>query len=307
VSTVYLSVSFFLALLCARRATIISPATVWCIYLFLCLVVYEWVITTNLTRADSVFSGMPLQYVAEPYHQTYIYFIFFQIIAIASVLGIRRPRRWFNFDAAPLIKLARASRGNLALLILLVLVLLSVLHFIAIDKSVLWLNYEYKSIKNPASIGATDPLSRIYHFLFRFVGLVAIALCVVYWHSKAIPHFLVAFALASYALLFLLADNSRWVPVYFICVLIVNFSLSKRPLGALFWVNLSLVFITFAKVLTGRSLPTQGVASIIPGFYELEFSQIAFYAEGFFTNIFPGALNFANTLALDGETTRSIS
>ena|GEM_PF-3049355 len=296
----YLLLSGLLVYVCARRATIIAPPTVWNIYIFVSLLVYEWAVVTGLSRKHSVFSAMPLDYVAVPYHSVFLFFLAMQLFAIATTIGLPKPRSWIIFDTSVVLRYAHILTGGTALLVMAGLWAVSAWHFAAIDRDVLWLNYDYKSIKDPDGIGASGIFARLYHFAFRFVGLIAMAASVIYIHRKAWLHFALSAGLVAYALMFLLADNSRWAPVYFACALVMNYIVSKRPFGALTWINLVLVFVTFAKVLSGRSDLKQGVSSIGDGFAGLSLAKVPMYLEGFMTNIFPAALNFANAVVIDG-------
>jgi len=300
IAIVYLILSGFLVYVAARRATLIAPVTVWNLYLFLSLLVYEWIVLTGLSRKESVFSSMPLDLVAIPYHTTYLFFLAMQLFALTALIGLPKPKSWLFFDASSILKYAKYICGGSALLVLAGFWLLSAIHFASINLEVLWLNFEYKTIKDPVGIGATGVFARIYHFGFRFVGLAAVAAGVIYYHRGAWLHLILTLGLISYSLLFLLADNSRWVPVYFAAAAVVNYVVSKRPLGILTWLNSLLVFVTFAKVLSDRSNPQQGVSTIMEGFGNLSLSNLVAYIEGFFTNLFPAALNFANSVVIDG-------
>ena len=295
----YLLLSGFLVYVCARRATIIAPPTVWNIYFFVSLLVYEWAVFTGLSRKHSVFSAMPLDHVAIPYHTVFLFFLAMQLFAIATTIGLPKPRSWIIFDTSVVLRYAHILTGGTTLLVMAGLWAVSAWHFAAIDRDVLWLNYEYKSIKDPDGIGASGIFARLYHFAFRFVGLIAMAASVIYFHRRAWLHLGLSAGLVAYALMFLLADNSRWVPIYFACVAAMNYIVGKRPLGILTWVNVFLVFATFAKVLSGRSMPKQGVSTISDGFSQLSFSSVPTYLEGFAINIFPSALNFANAVLIE--------
>ncbi len=299
ISILYLSLSGFLAFVCAQRTRLLAPPTIWSLYILVSLLVYEWVVRTGLTKKDSVFSAMPLDHVAKPYHTVFLFFLAMQVLAVVSTVGLPRPRQQLSFDRTVILRYMDGIVGKGSLLVLFAFWVMSAWHFALIDRDVLWRNYEYLMITDPIGIGADNLFASVYHVIFRFIGLVAVAASVVYMRRGAWIHFVLSAGLAVYPMIFLLASNSRLAAIYFACAAIVNVMISRRPLGLFTWVSVGLVLLTFTKVLIGRGLPIQGISAIDEGFAAIEFQKIPLYLEGFVTNVFPIALNFANTVVLD--------
>lgn len=290
-----------------RKYGAISAVAFFCIYNFLCCLALIFVNGFNLTKADFIigrtfFSAMPMEDLQIYQTQVILTFFLLTLVALLAQIGIPKPGPEEN---SPIMaksgvvprQVEATLSGVGALIVLLIFVAVTVYHFTAMDFAVLWRNNSYLAIKTPHFVGLTEPLSIFYHFGFRIVGLASIVMLFYYNPAKRPLHFAIVFALAAYAVLILLAGNSRWVPLYFFAA--AGASQIGKGRGALLWPILAAVgAFSFLIVINGRAQSEFGLSQIPHNMLRFAPSEIYRSLAGVFLNMFEGGLNLANSLRL---------
>lgn len=286
----------------ARKLGIFTPATIYIWFMTVDLIVFLVIADQHLNKADFTFTAMPwppFDTVVLPVVLLYGVLI---LVGWLSVLRLRRPATSNQFLEGLLNALPKVRRDFTFLVaaFLLVVLWMEVFHFWDIDKSLFWSNRQYLLLNDPRSAGIQTLAGRLIHFLLRPLGLVLSSAGAFFW-VRGRRHTAALFFLASiYPLLFAVAQNSRWAPLYVAGGLAVlaffgNIRRSLVPLisGGLFG------FILFVKVLVGRNTPYQGLGGTLDVFRViLADLQLQRWGLGFFFNVFQGAQSLANSLLI---------
>lgn len=293
-----LAIASFCAFSAVKRGGVVSPASVHVLYAFGCLALFLIITFLDLGKDDLIFTAMPINDFRPVKEKVMAYYLGIIILGVV-VQRFSRVRR----AGIPTVKTGgkrySSVNGLPALFVLSLLCVMSVMHFIELDYETLYRNTEYLRIKDPDGVGISSSFGRIYHFLFRFVGLVATVLFLFYLGSRKYLHAVLSAFLSSYSILLLIAGNSRWVPLYF-AVAVAYFLFSGKRLSSIsVWLAISLMFLSFVKVLLGRESQYQGISEIYNDFAAIQFERLGIYIGGFAVNVFEGSFNFANTCLIE--------
>jgi len=193
----------------------------------------------------------------------------------------------FNFGI-----LTKRQQLLITITLITTLILLT-LHFFSIDLNKFWYNHTYLLISNPTKLGIKNDLIRGIHFLIPFFGLISAGLILHFYYNRNYINLFLTTPIFLYPLIFMLAQNSRWAPLYFF-IMFLYCAISKKGNLIIYCFFIGIGFIVFLKVLIGRGLYNQGMSSIFDGLYKIRIDSLFFYFMGFLNNIGEGALGFAN-------------
>lgn len=301
IGVILLIVSFALVLRCIRTLGFLAPTSVFSQFAFACLLTFYIVHLFQIQKKDVIFSSMPMPDFVAVAPITMLYYSLLVAFGWIASIGIHAPR-----VAGQRISLRPnrsafepAINGKWAAVILIGIVAMTAIHFLEIDKSLLWHNHTYLLIKDPEAIGITSTIGRVYHFLFRIFGLVCLPLAIYYFKRRNSVLFVLSAIISAYSIIFLLAGNSRWVPLYFFCALAFNLQLGRKPISMANLLLLLLAFISFLKVLIGRNQDEQGVSQIFHDISLISFEMTFQYIGGFIINVMQGAIGFANSVLIE--------
>jgi hypothetical protein len=290
--------SLYLTLLSYKRNGVFSATFIHCFYCIGCMITMLIVFHFGIKKNDVLFSAMPLSDFSSVILPTFI--IYTLLIATALAINISSYRNKNIptnklYESLPHLKLLLNSRkiSQLILFISCTFIFCHSIHFISINHNVLMSNTNYLSIKDPNLIGLTNPLGRIYHFLFRYIGLVFAGLsCLYFLSSKKFMGYL-TLLVTLYPFIFLLAGNSRWAAFYFVIPTLV-FLVEKKKGYA--FISFSFMLIILQKVLIGRSLFYHGLSHTFDYLTADRTESITLQILSIVINIFEGAMNIGNTL-----------
>ena len=294
---------FVLVLIFVLKKGFLAPANVFSLFSFGCLLTFYIVHTFEIKEKDVFFSAMPLNGLNPAVTITMLHYSFLVVLGWLACLGIRAtstssrlPQLQSHWS-----KIERAINGKTGTLFLAGLLSMSIVHLIELDKSILWHNNIYQLIKDPKTIGITSEFGRLYHFLFRVVGLICLPLSIFYFRKRNIISFILSTVIASESLAILLAGNSRWVPLYFFCALAFNIQLNRAKISLLNILLFLLIIVSFLKVLIGRSQPDQGLSQTFNDLALISPSLLFHYLGGFVINVTEGAIGFANAILINPD------
>jgi len=186
------------------------------------------------------------------------------------------------------------ERQQLLLTISLIITLmLLTLHFFSMDSNILWQNHTYLLMADPMKMGIKNVLLRSVHLFIPFFGLISAGLIIHFYYSRSHIYLFLTTPIFLYSLVLMLAQNSRWAPLYFFIMFLYCVLLKKGNL-LIYCFFIGVGFLFFLKVLIGRGGYNQGISSIFYGFSEIKIGSLFFYFMGFLNNIGEGAIGFAN-------------
>lgn len=298
INTLIILVAFALCIYTFYRAGIYAPSTVFSLFAFMCIMVFYIIFIFNIQRTDVIFCAMPIpNFDNSTVQTTLLYFLFLVALGPISIVNIskRKPHKLTN-------KIQQEAFDYLCrpimLLIITFIALLGVLHFIELDKALLWYNTRYLTINVPEEMGITTLFGRIYHLLIGPLGFIFFPLSIYYIKRKKILFFLICILISMYGFILFFAADSRWAPLYLMGGLGFNLFISKKKLS---FINIFLGFLflfTYLKVLIGRNLYVHGLSQSFLALRYISFSLVTDYLFGFLINTFQSALGFANSLLL---------
>ncbi len=188
--------------------------------------------------------------------------------------------------------------------LIITLAALQILHFVMIDKGLLWYNSLYGKLKNPESHGLHTPFERVIFFFLRPSGLIAAAIGPLIF--VRVSRFLGALllALTLYPLVFGLAENSRYAALL-LFIASAAFWIASRGIATKILSTVIAIFglATWVKVLILRNSPYQGVVSFVLFWGELANSDLGFreILWGLLMNTLQATHTVANALLLGGS------
>lgn len=296
-----LILAVFVLVVTVRRFGFLSAASISAFYIFGCLVVIYLVYFLNLDEADVLFSAMPLPDFSSVINEVFVVYFCLMVIPIfwsKNVIVNKGFVSVFINDAISIISERLCSRriAPYVFISLFLFSAVSLIHFFSMDYEVLRSNTYYLTIKEPSSVGLDGGVGRIYHFLFRYVGLVYAVLFLIFYGSGRYVFSFLSFLIFFYSFLILLIGESRWAPLYMACIL--GFSL-LRGYYVLVFLSAVVFYFSMQKVLIGRSLFYHGIDHFWDFYEYIGYSDIFRTLFGMVINVFEGGMNFANTLLHD--------
>ncbi|WP_143040609.1 hypothetical protein [Rhodobacter sp. 24-YEA-8] len=175
----------------------------------------------------------------------------------------------------------------------------TLLHFLDMDKSVLWYNTNYLTIKTAEDVGLSNEFTIVYHQAFRIVGLLSGMLGVILIFNGRIALGFLFFFLWFYAVLLLYIGNSRWLIIYFSSVAIAVRIFGRGALSRTgFYLLILCALISFIQVIFGRGGDHFGFSVLSNQFFSFSLSDVPFALRGILINTFEGALNVANSILI---------
>lgn len=270
-------------------------------------IVLLWVTSSGFNKLDFVvnnvyFTAMPMWNIEEHNTTTISFLTIISALAVTSTFHYKPHNR---YPHRPTTLHATKNINNYFKYFLLIFIYcISILHFTELDKSALWFNTSYQTIKTPESIGISTDISKIYHHLLRVVGLIAGILFAVSLCNRSYLISFLLFGILAYAFTLMYAGNSRWVLIYgasiSISFLYFSKSLVHKQLALAFAL---LAIVSYFQVLFGRSSSTFGISTISQNL--LSFNDLSFRSalNGFIVNTFESGLNISNSLLLNPDFT----
>jgi hypothetical protein len=289
-----------------------KPSAVFCLIVLFNFLIYSFVIISGVDREyfnvdGAYFTSMPFDF--DYSYETGVVVVFLSLMMCGfgaylmsgtSAVEHKNSNVNFNFNVKHILNEKSSRYDTQATLILLTLILFSLVHFLMIEKSVLWYNLDYQIIKTPEDIGNSGIFFRMYHFLFRIVGIFAAVTMVYYFSTGKFLNFAASFVLFSYSFFLLYVGESRWINIYIFVLFFSRYIFFRRKpsfLEIIFWLVI-FVFL-FVKVIVGRNFGVYGVAvqgEIISEVASLNWIAVLF---GMMINFGDGFLNLANTSVHD--------
>lgn len=281
------------------RPSTVFASIVICNYLvYLFLLVFQFG-KDDINMNGVYFTSMPLHLRGEDFLVVTQAFLLLMVCPVLSHLLLRkRSGSAVNgikvFDLISQVLIYK----KILYLLLFFLCVLSVIHFSLINYNLFWFNYDYQIIKTPHEIGSESVFFRIYHFLFRIIGLIAAIFLVFSIRLRVLGlQFFSAF-LFFYSFFILYVGESRWVVVYLFALLFSRLSFyDNKPNTSEILIWFCVFVFLFAKVIIGRNFGLWGLSVQ----YEIakEVFDIGFYhlLLGVVVNFFEGFTNFANTVS----------
>lgn len=237
------------------------------------------------------FTAMPLNYNSKTLHAANLQY--FVLLTYGWVLSIFFSKNQATKSDIHLDFGIQTARHQLLITISIIITLMIVtLHFFSMDLNILWENHIYLFISDPIKLGIENKLLRVVHLFIPFFGLISAVLILHFYYNGNYINLFLTTPIFLYSLILMLAQNSRWAPLYFFIMCLYCVILKKGRL--IIYVLFSIGFIFFLKVLIGRGLYNQGISSILESFYAIRIDSLIFYLLGFLNNIGEGALGFAN-------------
>lgn len=291
----------FAALYVIRQTGFFSPIGFFSFFVATDVLIY-YLIINNLIEVDK-FSALPIPN-ADYFKYGYIFsawLIFLAVVAsiklAPSYIGIRKNILTvfsYQFKYFETVKVQYFYLG-----FCWAAFLFEVMHFILIDKSLLWSNDTYLLIANPTNLGLMSVASKMLHFILPFIGLFSFA-GFSYWKiRRKIVLANASLILALYPFIWALAQNSRWAPLFLVVAFIIFFFNKRQILTFSNLLFFSFLLLVFLKVLIGRNTSYQGIAGIIPTLAMISFDELNKIIFGMLSNLFQGAQNFANAAQVE--------
>lgn len=290
----------FIAFAGLRRASLFFPSSVFLLYTYISCVIFYIVRVNELSKYDFVidgvyFSAMPFTGL-EPFAlRVQLIFMAISMLCLLASAGISKTDRTIRFSMSTDFIRGREMQISVALFSLIII---SFLHFFSLDASLLWLNDQYLTIKDPKMIGIDNDFMSIYHNLFRYIGLVSLCYLILCVHDKKNKfHSILSAILSLYSFVILLAGSSRWVLIYLVVAIIMIFIIGKhKSKYALVLILLMLFILLGNTVFQGRTNELQGVSQIAKNFMSFDLEGIFWVLFSYSVNIFESAFNLANSL-----------
>ncbi len=286
----------------AYRLGLLSPSSVYIWFTTIDLAVFLIIFYGQLRKSDFTFTAMPWPPFDQVVFPVVLIWGLLILVGWVSTLGLRK-REASNQTLEMILDALPKMGKNFTYLVaafLFVVLWMEIFHFADLDKSLFWRNSRYLLLADPNAAGIQTLPGRWIHFLLPPLGLVLTSAGAFFWVRRRRVTALLFFLASIYPLLWAVAENSRWAPLYVAGALAVLFFFGniRRHLftivgGAAFG------FLLFIKVLIGRSTPYQGLGGTMDVF-GVAFSnlQIQRWGIGFFLNVFQGAQDMANSLLL---------
>jgi hypothetical protein len=305
-ATFVLLLSFGVMAYTTRKLGALSPISLFAIFAAADGLFYTLLLSGIIEDPDFTAIPLPTEQVA-----SYGYYLTLWMSALALLSALSVPKNASlnrgNLGGALLhdtFKLKSIRIRNVYFKIAVFIFFLELIHFLIIDKSLLWSNSTYLLLSDASKIGAGDGVGRLLHILIPFLGLIA-ATATGYWWARR-DGFLTAVSVGilSYPVLFALAQNSRRAALSLTVILLARVLFDRRILRLSNWVLGLLIAVFFLKSIYGRGTPYQGIAGILPSLLYIDLgnlSDLKDIAIGTFANIIQAAPNFANAIDIAPE------
>lgn len=292
--------AFCMTFFVKKNAGYMSASFIAAVYMFGCIVVL-WIVDLRAVDKDAYyFTAMPMPDFSDVKYYVYMWYLSF--LAMVCVVAHALPRAASSIGAVNVLAnrlgyvvTAIVSSKVLPCVVIscFIFVFFNALHLLSIESQYLWSNGYYLMLKEPDLMGIESALGRIYHFAFRYIGMMYFVLGFLFISKRIYSlGFLCIFA-GAYPFLYLLAGNSRWAPMYLAWGVGIFLLANRKVLS---FTVLLLMLISFVKVLIGREQVYHGLSHIFDFIFEASLSDIPDYLLGLIVNIFEGGMNLANTL-----------
>lgn len=297
------------------RLGVLAPVTfLAATNLISCTVLY-WVTQQALTKFDFMaagvyFSAMPMRNLDLVIVDTLLFYCMVTSMCMAACITVRPGAYKTIFGDRNLRVSINAIRDYLQQgrstsslsYALVALWALTIWHFLDLDKSVLWYNTDYLTIKEPDKVGLSSEVTAIYHHGFRLVGLLSGLIGVILVTGGRVGIGLMFLGLWLYAVGMLYIGNSRWLMIYSLSI-----GIAIRIFGrgfwskAIFWTMIGVSVLAFSQVIYGRTRGIYGISVVLDQALAFHLSDIPFAIRGLLINSFEGALNVANSILIEPE------
>jgi len=183
---------------------------------------------------------------------------------------------------------------------LLLMLAVYVWHFLAIDKSLLIINFRYLTIGNPEDMGMSNPILVLAHYATGPLGVLTAAMMVYYFRRRASLYGLLCFLMTAYFVMLKLAGFSRWCALILAAVFAALVMMRAMEGGRLISIgtvlSFCLVLAAYVLVLEGRGNPVQGLAGVALTIITLDIDPLASLGQ-ITMNVSLGAVTTATALA----------
>ena len=301
---VLLFVCFILGLDVGHRIGLQAPVSVYIWFMNVNLALFLFIFFAQLDKNDFIFTAMPLPPFNSVLLPTILIYSLLIFAGWLSSLGLRKRRLPTSTVLSRRTQRSFAGTWNIPNFVLWAIFLLvfsmEAFHFWEIDKSILWHNQTYLTIKDPIAVGIHTVVGRMIHFLLLPLGLLLVGAGTFSWMRHRKLTAAVFLLLSIYPFIIALAENSRWAPFYILASLVVLAlfgDIRRNLLSAI--ASGAVAFLVFLKVLIGRNTPYQGLDGTLDIFHII-FSnvQVQMWVVGLLVNVFQGAQSVANALLI---------
>jgi len=238
------------------------------------------------------YSAMPVNFSQASFNAAILqYFILLIFGCVLTIYYSKKQEKQFELNFSPL---KQITKNPLMITIALIIMnMIYIIHFFSIDLNLLWQNHSYLLLETPSRIGINNGILKIIHFSLRIVGLFTAGLTMHFFFNRSYMNLFLSSLIFMYALIFMLAQNSRWASLYFFmmllyCQITKHWNWKGKTILAL------MCLLTFIKVIEGRGEYDQGIVAIWSGYSNIRLDVLYYYLLGFLLNILEGATSFAN-------------
>lgn len=165
----------------------------------------------------------------------------------------------------------------------------SILHFIDIDASKIWINNAYLALLNPDVAGIDTLPGRLFNTAQRYIGMLSLVFFYITLKSKNYTISFIFGLVVVYIMTLSLARASRYVPVFFALILIMDYLYIKKINTTKLVLIVAVVFSYFLVILMRRE-DTQGLSSIGPAILNFDPASTIEMLQGILVNAFQGTL-----------------
>ena len=247
-----------------KRTSILSPISFYLWFILFDLILLKLASNIN-SEVFYKYSALPALNNTESTEFTFYVFFIIALISWVITRNIKINKQTISQEHKVYTK--QKYEKVFFLLSGLVLLFSFILHAIEINLSLIWHHYGYLTLDNPKTAGIDSSFGRLLHFAYRYLGLFSFITALYALYRKNIIAHIAFLFLSIYPLLILFAQNSRWVPLYFVVGFIINVFLYGKIMKIQNIVLVILGIFSFLKVLIGRSYEVQGISSTTKIFF----------------------------------------
>jgi len=301
-----LGLTLYLLVLSGKRFGVGAPVTFFLLYSALTLLTMVLFETGVYAEGIVEGSGFFVRVLPDQFAQTALIYALMNTVVygvtIVGGFGARTPSpEELTADRAVTNRVLDSALFSRAAGIGLLLVLtLYVWHFLAIDKSLLIINFRYLTIGNPQDMGMSNPVLVLAHYATGPLGMLTGAMMMYYFRRRVSLYGALCFLLTAYFVMLKLAGFSRWCALILAAVfasLVMMRAMEGRRLVSIGTVlSLCLVLAVYVLVLEGRDNSVQGLAGVVLTIATLDIDPLASLGQ-IAMNISLGAVTTATALA----------
>ena len=309
VIVVQVILSLILLLYIYRMDGMQSPNTLLNAYIFVSIIVLLYTSYSGLDYLDFKvgrvwYSAMPMSGLEDYISKANFVMLFMQLLTVAaslssgSLVGINKKQRKINLSSVREVinnKIVVFSVCSAYLIVLF----MNALHFIAIDKAVIWRTDSYLSLYHPLGLGINGSILTTYHSVFKFPCVIAGFLSIAYFVSKKRLLSFVCASAWAYGFSYALISSSRWSVLYVLVLaaaVAILYDKKARSIAVPLIVFVALNVYMYAMY--SRNQGVYGASTIAQNLRNFGAGGILTSFRGLVVNTFEGGLNLANSIRL---------